>query len=80
MAYGAQETALVQRVVSARSTGKSLGWYNGLGMLIGGSTGTYGFGRLLASTARYDLALLALIPVALLAAAIAALLSRRLAY
>jgi MFS family permease len=80
MAHAAQETALIQRISTAGSIGRIIGWYNGIGMLVGGSAGTFAVGRLVEMTKRYDLAMLVIVPVALLGAAASLRISRRLAY
>src|SRR5579872_1136133 len=80
VAYTAQETALIQRVWPVASVGKALGWYNGVGMLVGGSAGTYAFGQLVSWSSRFDFALLALVPVAVVAAAVCLTMTKRLTY
>jgi sugar phosphate permease len=53
-AYTAQEFALLQRVLPARSVSTGSGIYNGIALLLGGGLGSFAVGRVVAATGSYD--------------------------
>lgn len=80
MAYAAQEMALIQKISPSAITGTIVGWYGGLGMLVGGSLGTYGVGAIVATNQRYDFAMYLVAIAAILAGVVALRTLRSLRY
>lgn len=79
-AYGAQEYAIVQRLVPAARVGTGTGLYNGLSVLCGGVGGSLIPGSIVAITDSFDAGMLSLVVGAWLAAAVMFVLARLLRY
>ncbi|MDV2997894.1 MAG: hypothetical protein N4J56_007599 [Chroococcidiopsis sp. SAG 2025] len=79
-AYGAQEYALVQRLLPSHRAGAGTGLYNGLSMLFGGVGGSLIPGSIVAVTGSFDAAIFSIVAGALLAAFVMLLLARVLRY
>jgi MFS transporter, ACS family, D-galactonate transporter len=79
-AYGAQEYAIVQRLLPANQVGAGTGLYNGLSILFGGVGGSLIPGSIVAATGNFNAGMLSIVVGALLAAAVLLLLSRLIQY
>ena len=79
-AYGAQEYALVQRLLPSYRVGAGTGLYNGLSVLFGGVGGSLIPGSIVAMTGSFDAAIFSIVVGALLAAFVMLALARALRY
>lgn len=79
-AYGAQEYALVQRLLPSHRVGAGTGLYNGLSVLFGGVGGSLIPGSIVAGTGSFDAAIFSIVVGALLAAFVMLVLARSLRY
>lgn len=79
-AYGAQEYALVQRLLPSHRVGAGTGLYNGLSVLFGGVGGSLIPGSIVAMTGSFDAAIFSIVVGALLAAFVMLALARALRY
>jgi len=79
-AYGAQEYAIIQRILPAERVGAGTGLYNGLSVLLGGVGGSLIPGSIVAATGSFEAAILSLVVGAWLAAIVMFLLARVLRY
>lgn len=79
-AYGAQEYAIIQRILPVERVGAGTGLYNGLSILLGGVGGSLIPGSIVAATGSFDTAILSLVIGASLASVVMFLLSRTLRY
>lgn len=79
-AYGAQEYALVQRLLPSNRVGAGTGLYNGLSVLFGGVGGSLVPGSIVAVTGSFDAAIFSIVVGALLAAFVMLALARVLRY
>ncbi|MBD2309604.1 MFS transporter [Chroococcidiopsis sp. FACHB-1243] len=79
-AYGAQEYALVQRLLPSNRVGAGTGLYNGLSILFGGVGGSLIPGSIVAVTGSFDAAIFSIVVGALLAAFVMLVLARALRY
>lgn len=79
-AYGAQEYAIVQRLLPPHRVGAGTGLYNGLSVLFGGVGGSLIPGSIVAMTGSFDAAIFSIVVGALLAAFVMLALARTLRY
>jgi len=79
-AYGAQEYALVQRLLPAGRVGAGTGLYNGLSVLFGGVGGSLIPGSIVATTGSFNAGIWSVVVGALLAALVTFILSRMVDY
>ncbi|MBI4785232.1 MAG: MFS transporter [Oscillatoriophycideae cyanobacterium NC_groundwater_1537_Pr4_S-0.65um_50_18] len=79
-AYGAQEYALVQRILPVDRVGAGTGLYNGLAVLLGGVGGSLIPGSIVAMTGSFDAGILSIVVGAWLAAGIMFVLARFIRY
>jgi MFS transporter, ACS family, D-galactonate transporter len=79
-AYGAQEYAIVQRLLPAHQVGAGTGFYNGLSVLFGGVGGSLIPGSIVAATGSFDAGILSIVAGALLAALVMFGLARMIRY
>lgn len=79
-AYGAQEYALVQRLLPSDRVGAGTGLYNGLSVLFGGVGGSLIPGSIVATTGSFDAGILSIVVGALLAASVMFVLARTIRY
>jgi sugar phosphate permease len=79
-AYGAQEYAIVQRLLPADRVGAGTGLYNGLSVLFGGVGGSLIPGSIVATTGSFDAAILSIVVGALIAASVMFVLARMIRY
>lgn len=79
-AYGAQEYAIVQRLLPSHRVGAGTGLYNGLSILFGGVGGSLIPGSIVAMTGNFELAIFSIVVGALLAALVMLALARSLRY
>jgi hypothetical protein len=79
-AYGAEEYAIVQRLLPSHRVGAGTGLYNGLSILFGGVGGSLVPGSIVAATGSFDAAILSIVVGAILAAFAMLVLARRLRY
>ncbi len=79
-AYGAQEYALVQRILPAERVGAGTGLYNGLAVLLGGVGGSLIPGSIVAMTGSFDAGILSIVVGAWLASSVMFVLSRLIRY
>ncbi|MBV8882577.1 MAG: MFS transporter [Chroococcidiopsidaceae cyanobacterium CP_BM_RX_35] len=79
-AYGAQEYAIVQRLLPADRVGAGTGLYNGLSVLFGGVGGSLIPGSIVATTGNFDAGIWSVVVGALLAALVMFVLSRMVDY
>ena len=79
-AYGAQEYAIVQRLLPVDRVGTGTGLYNGLSVLLGGVGGSLIPGSIVAITGSFNAGMLSLVVGAWLAAAVMFVLARLLRY
>lgn len=79
-AYTAQEFALLQRVLPARSVSTGSGIYNGLALLLGGGLGSFAIGRVVAITGSYDAGMWTIAAAAGCSAAILGVAAVRIKY
>jgi MFS transporter, ACS family, D-galactonate transporter len=79
-AYGAQEYAIVQRLLPADRVGAGTGLYNGLSILFGGVGGSLIPGSIVAATGSFDAGMLSLVVGAWLASLVMFGLSRLIRY
>ncbi|HEY9638155.1 MAG TPA: MFS transporter [Coleofasciculaceae cyanobacterium] len=79
-AYGAQEYAIVQRLLPAEKVGAGTGLYNGLSILFGGVGGSLIPGTIVATTGSFDAGILSIVVGALVAAFILFVLARTIQY
>ena len=79
-AYGAQEYAIVQRLLPAEKVGAGTGLYNGLTILFGGVGGSLIPGTIVATTGSFDAGILSIVVGAFVAAFILLLLARAIQY
>jgi len=75
-AYGAQEYAIVQRLLPAEKVGAGTGLYNGLSVLFGGVGGSLIPGTIVAKTGSFDAGIWSIVVGALVAAFILFVLAR----
>ncbi|HEY9876047.1 MAG TPA: MFS transporter [Candidatus Obscuribacterales bacterium] len=79
-AYGAQEYAIVQRLLPADKVGAGTGLYNGLSILFGGVAGSIIPGTVVATTGSFDAGIFSIVVGAVVAAFILLLLAQTLRY
>jgi MFS family permease len=79
-AYGAQEYAIVQRLLPPDRIGAGTGLYNGLSVLFGGVGGSLIPGSIVATTGSFDAGILSIVVGALLAASVMFVLARTIKY
>lgn len=79
-AYGAQEYAIVQRLLPADQVGAGTGFYNGLTILLGGVGGSLIPGSIVAATGSFDAGMLSIVGGAWLASIVLFMLGRKLRY
>lgn len=79
-AYGAQEYAIIQRILPTDRVGAGTGLYNGLSVLLGGVGGSLIPGSIVAATGSFDAAILSIVVGAWLAAGVMFALSRMIRY
>jgi sugar phosphate permease len=78
--YGAQEYAIVQRLLPADRIGAGTGLYNGLSVLVGGVGGSLIPGSIVATTGSFDAGILSIVAGALLASLTMFALARMVRY
>lgn len=79
-AYGAQEYAIVQRLLPPNRVGAGTGLYNGLSILFGGVGGSLVPGSIVAATGSFDAAIFSIVVGAMLAAFVMLIVARSLEY
>lgn len=79
-AYGAQEYAIVQRILPANQVGAGTGLYNGLSVLVGGVGGSLIPGSIVAATGSFDAGILSIVVGAWLASVVMFGLARMIRY
>lgn len=79
-AYGAQEYAIVQRLLPADQVGAGTGLYNGLSILFGGVGGSLIPGSIVAATGSFDAGMMSVVVGALLASGVMVVLARIMRY
>lgn len=79
-AYGAQEYAIIQRILPADQIGAGTGLYNGLSVLIGGVGGSLIPGSIVAATGSFDVGMLSIVVGAWLASIVMFVLARMIRY
>jgi len=79
-AYGAQEYAIVQRLLPANRVGAGTGLYNGLSVLFGSVGGSLIPGSIIATTGSFDAGILSIVIGALLAALVMFVLAQLIRY
>ena len=79
-AYGAQEYAIVQRLLPADRVGTGTGLYNGLSVLLGGVGGSLIPGSIVAATGSFDAGILSIVVGAWLASIVMFVLTRMIRY
>lgn len=79
-AYGAQEYAIVQRILPRDQVGTGTGLYNGLSVLLGGVGGSLVPGSIVAVTGSFDAGILSIVVGAWLAAGVMFGLTRMIRY
>jgi len=79
-AYGAQEYAIVQRLLPADRVGMGTGLYNGLSVLLGGVGGSLIPGSIVAATGSFDAGILSIVVGAWLASIVMFVLARMIQY
>ena len=79
-AYGAQEYAIVQRLLPADRVGTGTGLYNGLSVLLGGVGGSLIPGSIVAATGSFDAGILSIVTGAWLASIVMFVLARMIRY
>ncbi len=79
-AYGAQEYAIVQRILPPDRVGAGTGLYNGLAVLLGGVGGSLIPGSIVAATGSFDAGILSIVVGAWCAAAVMGVLGRLIRY
>jgi sugar phosphate permease len=79
-AYGAQEYAIVQRLLPAEKVGAGTGLYNGLSILFGGVGGSLIPGTIVATTGSFDAGILSIVVGAFVAAFILLVLAQMIRY
>jgi MFS transporter, ACS family, D-galactonate transporter len=79
-AYGAQEYAIIQRILPANHIGAGTGLYNGLSVLLGGVGGSLIPGSIVAATGSFDAAILSIVVGAWLASGVMFVLGRVIRY
>jgi sugar phosphate permease len=79
-AYGAQEYAIVQRLLPADRVGTGTGLYNGLSVLLGGVGGSLIPGSIVAATGSFDAGILSIVVGAWLASIVMFVLARMIRY
>jgi len=79
-AYGAQEYAIVQRLLPADKVGSGTGLYNGLSVLFGGVGGSLIPGSIIATTGNFDAGMLSIVVGALVASLVMFVLARMIRY
>ncbi len=79
-AYGAQEFALLQRILPRNTISRGAGVYNGIAVLLGGCGSSIAVGESVSMTGSYTAGLLLIVGCSLAAAATLYVLARRLNY
>lgn len=79
-AYGAQEYAIIQRILPADQIGAGTGLYNGLSVLLGGVAGSLIPGSIVAATGSFDAGILSIVVGAWLASIVMFVLARMIRY
>ncbi|MBW4471665.1 MAG: MFS transporter [Stenomitos rutilans HA7619-LM2] len=79
-AYGAQEYAIVQRLLPSDQVGAGTGLYNGLAVLLGGVGGSLIPGTIVAMTGSFDAGMLSIVVGAWLASGVMFVLARLIRY
>jgi sugar phosphate permease len=79
-AYGAQEYAIIQRILPKNTVGTGTGLYNGLSVLLGGVGGSLIPGSIVAATGSFDAGIFSIVVGAGLAAIVMFALARMLRY
>jgi MFS transporter, ACS family, D-galactonate transporter len=79
-AYGAQEYAIIQRLLPANQVGAGTGLYNGLSVLLGGVGGSLIPGSIVAATGSFDAGILSIVVGAWLASGVMFGLARMIRY
>lgn len=79
-AYGAQEYAIIQRILPRDTVGAGTGLYNGLSVLLGGVGGSLIPGSIVAATGSFDAGILSIVVGAWLAAIVMFVLAKMIRY
>ncbi len=79
-AYGAQEYAIIQRILPTNHIGAGTGFYNGLSVLLGGVGGSLIPGSIVAATGSFDAGILSIVIGAWLASVVMFVLGRVIRY
>lgn len=79
-AYGAQEYAIIQRILPSERVGTGTGLYNGLSILLGGVGGSLIPGLIVAATGSFDAGILSIVVGAWMASAVMFMLARMIQY
>jgi MFS family permease len=79
-AYGAQEYAIIQRILPPHQVGSGTGLYNGLSVLLGGVGGSLIPGSIVAATGSFDAGILSIVVGAWLASVVMFVLARMIRY
>ncbi len=79
-AYGAQEYAIIQRILPSDRVGTGTGLYNGLSILLGGVGGSLIPGSIVAATGSFDAAILSIVVGAGMASVVMFILARMIRY
>ncbi|MDQ1256671.1 MAG: transporter [Candidatus Hydrogenedentes bacterium] len=79
-AYGAQEFALLQRILPRNNISRGAGIYNGIAVLLGGCGSSIAVGGSVSLTGSYTAGLLLIVGCSLAAASVLAVLAHRLKY
>lgn len=79
-AYGAQEYAIIQRILPKDTVGSGTGLYNGLSVLLGGVGGSLIPGSIVAATGSFDTGIFSLVVGAWLAAIVMFMLAKMIRY
>lgn len=79
-AYGAQEYAIIQRILPDDHVGAGTGLYNGLSILLGGVGGSLIPGSIVAATGSFDTSILSIVVGAWLASVVMFVLARTIRY
>lgn len=79
-AYGAQEYAIIQRILPGDRVGAGTGLYNGLSILLGGVGGSLIPGSIVAATGSFDTGILSIVAGAWMASVVMFMLARMIRY
>lgn len=78
--YASNEHAIMQRIIPRQVLGEGIGFYNGIGMMIGGGLGPVIIGQVLAATGSYTTAILSITLFCVIGAAAMFLLGKMIRY